>query len=261
MSKQRFAEILKEPYNLDNDTMLFIEELRDKHPYCQTVQILLAKCYQKNNSPQFEKQVNIASAYSIDRKQFQNYISEKLHFDKPQDDNSDILKDNSEQKDITSEEGYKETKIEPSVKPAKEEADPDERKKQLEEIVQQRINSFKKKKVAGTESKEAPIIPSTVIPGKKTSKTNTRTEQIIEQFIREEPRISSPKDASPSENDLSEESVKFYDDIISETLAEIYLRQGKINQSLDIYNKLSLKFPEKSSYFAKKIERIKNNTT
>ena len=52
------------------------------------------------------------------------------------------------------------------------------------------------------------------------------------------------------------------DDLITETLAAIYLRQKKYEKAQKAYEKLSLKYPEKSIYFAsqiKEIEKLKNN--
>jgi len=51
-------------------------------------------------------------------------------------------------------------------------------------------------------------------------------------------------------------------DLFSETLAKIYLKQHKFDRALEIFHKLNLEFPEKSSYFAariKSVEDIKNN--
>ena len=45
--------------------------------------------------------------------------------------------------------------------------------------------------------------------------------------------------------------------IITEAMAEIYLKQGKLDQAEDVYRKLSLQNPSKSVYFADKIEQLK----
>jgi tetratricopeptide (TPR) repeat protein len=44
--------------------------------------------------------------------------------------------------------------------------------------------------------------------------------------------------------------------IISETLAKIYIAQGELREAIDIYNQLLLKYPEKSSYYKEKIEEL-----
>lgn len=46
------------------------------------------------------------------------------------------------------------------------------------------------------------------------------------------------------------------EDILTETMAEVYLHQGKLLKAKEIYEKLSLLNPSKSAYFAAKIEQI-----
>lgn len=46
------------------------------------------------------------------------------------------------------------------------------------------------------------------------------------------------------------------DDLVSETLADLLAWQGNKTKAIEMYRKLILQFPEKSSYFATKIEKI-----
>jgi len=87
--------------------------------------------------------------------------------------------------------------------------------------------------------------------------TKSKHEQLIDRFIKEEPRITSPRKDLPKEN-LAEKKQELHQELVTETLANIFAQQGFLSEAIDIFKKLSLKNPEKSSYFAKKIENLKN---
>lgn len=59
----------------------------------------------------------------------------------------------------------------------------------------------------------------------------------------------------PSVQKLAEKSNQ-EEDIITESMAEVFLQQGKTNKAKEIYEKLSLLNPSKSAYFAAKLNEI-----
>ena len=82
---------------------------------------------------------------------------------------------------------------------------------------------------------------------------------LIDRFIRISPSIErlTPGDVQPVK-DLSAESTVERGKFITETLAKIYINQGYYSKAINIYEKLSLQYPEKSAYFASRIEKIKD---
>ncbi|MFW6257673.1 MAG: tetratricopeptide repeat protein [Prolixibacteraceae bacterium] len=86
---------------------------------------------------------------------------------------------------------------------------------------------------------------------------------LIDKFLLSEQgpvRLDKPdeQDELPkaSEYERIEKSTGENDEIITETLAMIYFEQKKYDKALDAFQKLSLKYPEKSVYFATRIEEI-----
>ncbi|MBN2805334.1 MAG: hypothetical protein JXR22_01640 [Prolixibacteraceae bacterium] len=81
---------------------------------------------------------------------------------------------------------------------------------------------------------------------------------LIDRFILQNPTIKPiAKSPEPSEKPVGVHDEIMSDGLITETLAGVYVKQGLYLEALNAYQKLSLKFPEKNSYFATQIEEIK----
>jgi tetratricopeptide (TPR) repeat protein len=91
----------------------------------------------------------------------------------------------------------------------------------------------------------------------KNSKKQLQSK-LIDKFIIANPRIEPVKEkTSLLVEDISKPFVEEEGRFVTETLARIYFNQGYYSKAIDIYEKLCLKFPEKSSYFASQIEKVK----
>ena len=85
--------------------------------------------------------------------------------------------------------------------------------------------------------------------------------KIIEKFIKTQPSISNPKDKGTPAPVVDLTSIKtgeFNDNVVSETLVEILIKQGKKDKAIEVLKKLIWKFPQKKAYFAAQIEKLKN---
>jgi hypothetical protein len=79
---------------------------------------------------------------------------------------------------------------------------------------------------------------------------------LIDKFIEQNPKII-PSPIKGAIEDMSSESIKEHESFFTDTLAKIYIKQGNYAKAIFAYEKLSLKYPEKSTYFAGQISEIK----
>jgi hypothetical protein len=81
---------------------------------------------------------------------------------------------------------------------------------------------------------------------------------IIKAFSKKEIKLATIKEieGQQKQEDLSENSTKLNPNLITEAYAGILVKQGKNTKAKEIYKKLMVKFPEKSTYFAGLIEEI-----
>jgi hypothetical protein len=88
-----------------------------------------------------------------------------------------------------------------------------------------------------------------------------RADDIIDNFIKEEPKITRSKAEFFSPSRKAKESLDEDAVPVSETLAKIYAAQGNYPKAIHVYHQLMLSFPEKKSLFAVQIEALKKKIT
>ncbi len=101
------------------------------------------------------------------------------------------------------------------------------------------------------------------IQKKRSSKKLPKEEQdqLISKFIETDSETGKPAKSTEhkqqNSEDLSLSSTELNDDMVTETLANILITQGKLEKAIDIYRKLIWKLPQKKAYFAARIESLK----
>ena len=100
------------------------------------------------------------------------------------------------------------------------------------------------------EVKKKPFVP--VVPKKGA--------QIIEKFIQKDPIIKPPSPENINNENMARQSAEDNYYLVTETLANIYIDQGLHLKAIEVFKKLILKYPEKKSYFANRIEELEKNS-
>jgi|GEM_PF-2231365 len=95
-----------------------------------------------------------------------------------------------------------------------------------------------------------------------TSQPQTKEERhakLLDNFKEIKIRPSAPSDNAEPEKDNIDLSIKSStaDAGLMETLANTFFRTGNYKQALNLYEKLRLTYPEKNTYFAARIDEIK----
>jgi hypothetical protein len=117
------------------------------------------------------------------------------------------------------------------------------------------------------EKKERKLTPkikegsSNTTETKKVLSQKEKNKALIDKIIETNPGLirnkEEPKFFTPDTK--AKESLIENEHLVTETLAKIYALQGSVNKAVRAYEILSLKFPQKSAYFASLIQKLKNN--
>ena len=81
--------------------------------------------------------------------------------------------------------------------------------------------------------------------------------RLIDKFISDAPKLVVSK-TDNKQNDLTKKQLFDEHTLMTETLAEVYFKQGKLKKAKKAYEILALKYPEKSGFFADQIRKITN---
>ena len=106
------------------------------------------------------------------------------------------------------------------------------------------------------QQEEETVAEETAIP--VSEQELTHQQQLIDRFIANNPSISRPKKEFFTPETAAKKSEHLPEQLATETLATVYLNQGNAEGAIRIYERLILKFPEKSSYFVSLIEKTRN---
>jgi hypothetical protein len=234
MNKEVFSYHIAHPANLSLTDVKTIEAITKQYPYCQLGHTLLAKGYHAHYAEElaFEK-IRHASAHAISRNALRKLIN------------------GSFKNEITS-----------TTQPKFES---EYLHKFDEKVVSQVVVSEEDEITEQTElmSNVDLLTNSSAVEDLLLDDIAQRKQlqnSIIDSFLMKDPGLirttKSQLEAMGKQEDLSVSSAKLEKGIVTESYAKILTMQGRRDKAIEVYEKLILKFPEKKTYFASKIQEL-----
>ena len=240
MEKEKFYGCLDSLEMMNAETCNYIASVVEKYPYFHAARVLYLKNLRINNRSTFEEQLYKGAALLPDRRQLFFVLNPLV---KP---SNDILVSSNES-------GSSFILIEDLQNTNGLLVDISDHSKNIETP----ILNHELLEIGESESTDEFSILSQEFENlNDTSSKSLTNDDLIAQFIESNPRLKPPQIVPENQEDILLKSLTEPEDLITEPIAKIYLSQGHIDKAISIYEKLSLKYPEKSSYFAGQISKI-----
>jgi len=269
MNIENLTYLLQDPTKMDATNTQQLDEIINEYPYFQSARAIHLKGLNKTNSFKYNQALKKTAAYTINRKVLFEFITsqnfsldsineniEEIEIVKPETKEAISI----ESKEIFPAQTEKTTEISTELAPAKE--DDIEYKDQATEILEiGKPIQFNSSEPHSFNEWMQLISQKPIERVKKTEKLvekPTKAEekfQLIDRFIESKPKIK-PVDKSTVNQNIILEKDTGNDSLMTETLAKVYLEQQKFESAIKAYHILSLKYPEKSGFFADRIKAI-----
>ena len=233
MKAENFKNITKKNTEIQYLKATELKGIIEEFPYFQAARTLYLKELKSQDSFKYNHELKTTAAYTSDRNVLFNYI---ISFSEEQ---QDLLEKNT----ATTSSSSSSSSISSVLSK-----------------VEDNLNIGKPLPFSSTENHSfnqwLQLSPKKVIVRSKEKQTQqtTRKEDLIDKFIQNSPKIRPLEKGIKFTVPVSKN--KYDAALMTETLAKVYLEQKKYENAMQAYRILSLKYPEKSGFFADQIKRI-----
>lgn len=270
MEKNRFLNLVQNFTSLTSDEATELDSLQKDYPYSQVIHNLATRAAHDNQLGSYNQLLNISAVYSTDRAVLKYIMT------LPQGERNELIINTTSSTSVhvfTTPEPLTDDHFHGDDLIHEVEVDL-ARLKELKNNFELSWGDFEpsdhfgktddKKKTK--KSKSLPVSEDDgLIEEIKSTKKEIDPEgekqkeqlQIIDNFIKTSPSIPKGKSTTVVLGDLAENNNGFGDHIVSETLVDILLKQGKKEKAVEVLRKLIWKFPQKKAIFAAQIEELK----
>jgi len=265
MTRDQLIRYLDDPSVLNERTLGELREILDEFPYFQSAHLLYVRNLQSESNFRFSGQLKTSAAYATDR-------TILYHLLNPGPEKKRIP-DNSVEISVISRPENLAT-IELSEDLPEQTKEPDESfisivshaEKEHFDLLNFELadNAYTLEEIENeTDKPLSELVKEISHLATKKEKGNEPEQKanLIDRFIRDNPAftVKQSETYGIAENTNKQmDGVSESDEFITETLARIYVKQGLYQKAIKAFQKLSLKYPEKSVYFARQIEEVTN---
>ena len=251
------VELTQHPERLDRSTLYELRSLLALYPYYQTVRLLLLQNLYLLHDPTFDEELRRAAIYITDRRVLFQMI-EAVHYRHPSHQSNQSTPDTPDAQ--SSDDNRTLSLINDFLDSIPQENETEEEKK---------AQGRKPTPADAAVDYVAYLLETEGDVKGDASTPQMKGQNLIDDFINidkgrftlsdepESPQLT--EEEPPTDDNTSNEG------IFTETLARIYIKQGKYSQALEIIQRLSLVYPKKNAYFADQIRFLKkliiNNKT
>ncbi len=266
MTRDQMLRYLDDPSVLNERTLGELREILDEYPYFQTGHLLYVRNLQNESNFRYSGQLKTAAVYASDRtllyhllnpgheKKEMHDVSLEVNIISGSEDLPilELTDEIIEQHDNQPDESFK-SMVDHA---GKEHFDLLNFEHSDSAYMLEGIGNVEEKPL----SELAKEISHLVNNKEKISEPDQKAD-LIDRFIKVNPAFPAKQSES---SEISErinkqlDRVGENDEFITETLARIYVKQGLYVKAIQAFQKLSLKYPEKSVYFARQIEEVTN---
>lgn len=247
MNASQFLDLIHKADHLEKSDFLQLKKVQENFPYFQIPHVLTARYEFVKSEGTKSQYLAHAAITSPDRiwlkKLIEKPITEDVQPSKAKDDF--LPEDQESEKDpATRTTSLKNLGLQMKGQQVEEELS------KVEKAVSTRRKPPKDDLIETIKRKEKRVI----VDSKKQEQID-----MIKAFSKKEFKLATIKEIEANQNteNLADSSTKLNENLLSESFAKILAQQGKKTTAKQIYEKLALKFPDKRTYFADLIEKLK----
>ena len=229
--QRHLTDYIRRPEAMDSQSISNLQELVRRYPYYHTARILLLQALFKQHSPAFDKELKKSSSLIPNRTTLFNQIERRNY-----------LADEERRKHNSDDEEQKANKTDEVIDTF---------------LSNSQQTSTPSRKVAVDATQDyISYLMQTNPDEEEILADETGDLEVIDNFLKNMNKrfvIRDDADVNSDESQPEDEQIAHNNEILTETLAQIYIKQGKFEKAIEIIGRLSLIYPKKNRYFADQI--------